>query len=95
MSEATKPVRISERPNEVAIQLCQMLSNDDATVKEAFRLAIQKAMSDAVVSAKQDLIQTAFNAGTATTPLVELIDEGIPTFGGTGNEYSSRVFGAQ
>lgn len=95
MSEAPKPVRISERPNEVAIQLCQMIGNDDATLKETFRLAIQKAMSDAVVAAKQDLIQSAFDSGAATTPLVELIHEAIPTFGGSGNEYSSRVFGPQ
>lgn len=95
MSDATKSGKISERPNEVAIQLCQMIGNDDVTLKEAFRLAIQKGMSDAVVAAKQDLIQSAFDSGAATTPLTEWINEAIPTFGGAGNEYSSRVFGPQ
>ncbi|KXS54684.1 MAG: hypothetical protein AWU57_945 [Marinobacter sp. T13-3] len=95
MSESNGKQRIEEQPNQVAKQFCEMIGSDDARLKEAFRLAIQKAMSDAVVSSKRDLLQAAFDSGAATTPLVELVNEAIPTFGGAEAEYSSKVFGPQ
>jgi hypothetical protein len=95
MSELSDKQRISELPNLVAVQFCEMIGNDDARLKEAFRLAVQKAMSDAVVSSKHDLLQAAFDSGAATTPLIELLNEAMPTFGGAEAEYSSKLFGPQ
>lgn len=95
MSESNVKQKIDELPNQVALHLCEMIGSDDVRLKEAFRLAVQKAMSDAVVSSKQDLIQAVFDSGSATTPLIELVHEAMPTFGGADTEYSSKVYGPQ
>lgn len=92
MSESNDRQRVWDLPDRVAIQFCRMIDNDDVRLKETFKLAIQSAMSDAVVTAKHDLLQAVFDSGIAKARLVELVNKAIPTFR-AGPELSAKVYG--
>lgn len=95
MSESKDKESISELPSRIASQLCRLAGSEDAQLKEAFKVSIQKAMSDAIASSKQDLLRAAFDSGFATSSFIELVDEAIPTFGENGAELSSNMFRPQ
>lgn len=95
MSELNDKESISDLPSKTASYLCSLIDCEDDQLKEAFRGAIQNAMSVAIASSKKDLLRAAFDSRIATPLLLQLVDEAIPTFGADGAEHSSKMFGSQ
>lgn len=83
---------ISLVAKERAALFCKMIESDNSNLKESLEFIIKKAMSDAVVAAKQDLIRAAFDNNLETPELVELVNAAIPTFGPEQDELSSTIF---